>query len=189
MLIGVDVSHHNYPFQAPFGEFMMIKATEGKTYVDPRLDEYINSINSSTAEPLVGFYHYARPENNKAVDEAKHFVDTLRTHWNKPCVVALDWEGMALNFSMSWAVQFLSYVEKATGAKPMFYTSSSITKKAGAVALADYPLWVAHYNKDLPGVYNWNNWTMWQFTSTPFDVDLFNGTADVWHEMEIKKYV
>ena len=79
MLKGIDVSHHN-SYQYKRGaidfskhDFIIVKATEGKSYVDPMYETYISDITS--LQKPYGIYHYARPENNSAKDEAKHFCD------------------------------------------------------------------------------------------------------------------
>lgn len=181
MLIGGDISHYNYPFEVGFGEFQIYKATEGRTWVDPNLADYLKDVK---ADDLIAFYHYARPENigNNAKLEAQNFVETVKKYIGK-AIFVLDWEGKALKYSESYALEWLREVHLLTGVKPIFYTSSSATKNYPNIAKAGYKLWVAHYNVQLPKVYNWNTWTMWQFTSKPFDVDLFNGTVDDWKEL------
>ena len=94
-------------------------------------------------------------------------------------MLALDWEGKSLQISPTWAVRWLNYVKDHTGQTPLFYCSGSETKKLGVVATAGYPLWVAHYVRQgvkKPTFYNWPEAKFWQFTSTPFDVDIFYGS-------------
>ena len=181
MLIGGDISHHNYPFEVGFGEFQIYKATEGKSFVDYKLGDYMKEIKSSD---LIAFYHFARPDvaGNTPKLEAQNFVDNVKKYIGK-AVFVLDWEGKALKYSESYAMEWLREVHSLTGVKPMLYTSSSATKNFPKIAKAGYKLWVAHYNVQVPKVYNWSTWTMWQFTSKPFDVDLFNGTVEDWKEL------
>lgn len=79
MLKGIDISHHNNLdrilsiIDKP--DFCFIKATEGKTYNDPKFKHNIQ-ICQERSIPL-GFYHFARPENNQAKDECKHFISRV----------------------------------------------------------------------------------------------------------------
>ena len=181
MLIGGDISHYNYPFEVGFGEFQIYKATEGKSFVDPKLGDYMKEIKN---DDLIAFYHFARPDvkGNTPQLEAQNFVENVKKYIGK-AVFVLDWEGKALKYSESYAMEWLREVHSLTGVKPMLYTSSSATKNFPRIAKAGYKLWVAHYNVQVPKVYNWSTWTMWQFTSKPFDVDLFNGTVEDWKDL------
>ena len=178
MLIGGDISHHNYPFQVGFGEFQIYKATEGKTYVDPRLADYCKDIKNGD---LIGFYHYARPENSTNTPwlEAQNFVATVKKYIGKSIFI-LDWEQSALDCGDEYALEWLKEVEELTGVKPIVYTSSYGTKKLKAVAKNGYELWVAHYGVRQPKLYSFDKWLMWQFTNSPFDLSLFNGTEADW---------
>ena len=90
---GIDISHHNYSLirakgasylydKASLG-FVIMKATEGVTFDDPRYNEYVRMIGESNIRygfACAGAYHYARPENNTALAEAQHFVDRIRPY-------------------------------------------------------------------------------------------------------------
>lgn len=187
-MLGNDVSHHNFPkdkkkiFNPSHLDFTIIKATEGKTYVDPAMNDWLQLIADTRGEsgtPFIFFYHYARPENNSATEEAQHFIKTIEHHIGN-CGIALDWEGNALEVpnGEKWAFEWLTQVEAATGnrATPLFYTSAAYTYRYQAIAKAGFPLWVAHYNTPKPRVDAWEKPTMWQFTSKPFDMNIFFGS-------------
>ena len=180
MLTGGDISHNNFPFEVEFGEFQIYKATEGRTWVDPKFAEYMSQ--RKNGEPMA-FYHFARPENrgNTARLEAENFVATVKP-WIGKAIFVLDWEGNALQCSADYALEWLQIVEELTGVKPIIYTSSSGTAKLRKVAQAGYELWVAHYNTSAPKIHYFKDWLMWQFTSKPFDVDLFKGTVEDWNK-------
>lgn len=181
MLIGGDISHHNYPFEVEFGEFQIYKATEGRTYVDPKFAEYMSQRKNN--EPMA-FYHYARPENkgNTPRLEAENFVATVKK-WIGQAIFVLDWEGNALQCDADYALEWLKIVEELTGVKPIIYTGSYATRKLRKVAEAGYKLWIAHYNVKAPKIHYFSDWLMWQFTSKPFDVNLFKGTIEDWKEL------
>ena len=183
-LKGIDISHHNkHQFisnQLDFNkqDFIIVKATEGKSFVDPMWDEYMGVIDS-LGKPY-GLYHYARPENNDAIAEAKYFINTIKKDGEKGILV-LDWEGKATTFDIQWAIDWMNYVEHYYGKKPLIYCSSWYTKKLKPVLANGNGLWVAHYTKaNKPAIYTYPFYTIWQYSSSPYDKDIFNGDLSQW---------
>lgn len=183
MLYGCDLSHWNRTNDIKFDEqdFVILKATEGRSYKDKYTPKFYtdytgNDYNNPSPDKLYGFYHYARPENNKPEIEANLFLKTIEPHIGN-CMMALDVEGVALNY-ISWAEQWLDIIARETKIKPLIYIQGSATHKLQSIYEKGYGLWVAHYTKKKPnkGVYPF--YAMWQYTSTPFDKDKFNGTAE-----------
>lgn len=174
-LKGIDVSHHNkykIPNFADY-DFIIMKATEGVTFKDPMMDEYIKMLGK---DQLCGFYHFARPERNRAKKEAENFCKVVGVYGEEAMLV-LDWEAQAVTQPVEWALEWCKEVEKIYGKKPLIYCSSWYTKKIKLLLENDIGLWVAHYTKkDKPTVYTYPTWAMWQYTSEPFDKDVFNGT-------------
>ena len=184
MLKGIDISHHNkYQFQR--GEidfskhdFIMMKATEGKTFVDPMRETYMQEI--IRLEKRYGFYHFARPTKNNAIEEAKHFCETIGLD-GMSAMLALDWEAEAIHCDIEWALDWLNFVERQFNKKPLFYCSAFYTKKLKKIYENNNGLWVAHYTKaKQPKVYTYPFYAMWQHTSTPYDKDIFNGDGKAW---------
>lgn len=195
MIKGIDVSHHNNldvilpKIQKP--GFCFIKATEGKTFVDPKMKHNIQLCQERDIP--IGFYHFARPENNPAKDEAKHFIDKVAPYIGN-CLLALDWEEEALHYPVEWAKAWLDYVYTQTGVKPLIYCSSWYTTKLRTILTGNYGLWVAQYTK-LPapktGVYPF--WAFWQYATPHYnytgepcycDYDYFNGS-----ESQLRAYM
>lgn len=173
-LKGIDVSHHNKYQKIDFSEydFVIMKASEGKSFVDPMMREYIERLGK---DQLYGFYHFARPEHNRAKDEVAHFCKTIGVYGEEAMLV-LDWEAQAVKQPIEWALDWCKEVEKIYGKKPLIYCSSWYTKKIRLLYENNIGLWVAHYTKDKPKVYTYPVWAMWQYSSEPFDQDIFNGT-------------
>lgn len=187
MLKGIDVSHHNNLdrilsiIDKP--DFCIIKATEGKTYNDPKFKHNIQICEERNIS--LGFYHYARPERNQPIDEAKHFLDKVAPYIGK-AIFALDWEEEALKYPVLWAKKWLDYIYAQTGVKPLIYCSAWYTNELASIRAADYGLWVAHYTnmpKPNTGVYPF--WAFWQYASPEHnytgkpcvcDYDYFNGS-------------
>lgn len=92
MLKGIDIySEDNiYDWNAVKNagiELVYIKATDGVTYVNPKLDEQYNG--AKAAGLLVGFYHFA--ERNLPVDEYNHFIGTT-SQYQADLPPVLDYE-------------------------------------------------------------------------------------------------
>lgn len=178
-LKGCDISHHNKYHIPDFSkqDFIIMKATEGRNFVDPMMNEYIKMLKQ---DQLYGFYHFARPERNRAKDEAKHFCDTIGKYGEEALLV-LDWEALAVQQPIEWALEWCKEVEKIYGKKPLIYCSSWYTKKIRLLLQNDIGLWVAHYTKkDKPTVYTYPTYALWQYTSDPYDKDIFNGSRKQW---------
>ncbi len=178
-LKGIDVSHHNKYKIPDFSkqDFVIMKATEGKSFVDPMMNTYIEMLKP---DQLYGFYHFARPERNRAKDEAIHFCNTIGKY-GEEAILVLDWEALAVQQPIEWALEWCKEVEKIYGKKPLIYCSSWYTKKCRLLLQNDIGLWVAHYTKkDKPTIYTYPTYALWQYTSEPYDKDVFNGTRKQW---------
>lgn len=181
MLKGIDISHWNPNPDYKTPDFIIMKATEGIGYVDRMMAKHLEGALSN--HKLIGFYHYARPEYNDPISEADHFIKAVGGYAGS-AIFALDWEGEALKYPIEWAVQWLQRVEAVTGVKPLIYCSASYTKNLQPVLDNGNGLWVAHYTKNKnPSVKVYPFWAIWQYTSSPLDMDYFNGTA-----LQFRKY-
>ena len=178
ILHGIDVSMFQKAVNYDAQDFIIIKATEGRTWKDPLLDTHYNRIKGKNK--LYGFYHYARPENNGWKAEADNFLSRVGHHAGK-AIFALDWEGTALRYNHVWALNWLNYVYQRTGVRPLFYTSDSQTARYAAIAKANYGLWVAHYGVKHATGAGWPCIAIWQYTSAGgLDKDIFYGDHNAW---------
>ena len=190
-LYGIDISHHNYTrvkngvISLKSQDFVIMKATEGKTYVDPKLSYYM----SQELPEQIGFYHYARPENNTAKAEAKNFIKAISGYIaDRDAILALDWEGNAVSWKtrddqIKWIIDFCDYVEEATGIVPMIYCSSWYTTYLAKVYSNGNGLWVAQYNDKItkPKIGAYPFYAIWQYTSADgLDKNKFNGSVTAW---------
>lgn len=190
MLNGIDISHHNID-QIRSGalditkpEFVIMKATEGKTYRDPRMDMYLQILDLE--KQLYGFYHYARPERNGPKVEAQNFLDKVGSHAGT-ALFALDIEGKSFQLEnkdlADWILSWIRTVKDETGVLPLVYTGSEGLQKFGSEILAaDIGLWYARYRanlkKEMYAPYPF--WALWQFCENPWDMDKFNGSRSAW---------
>ena len=190
MLYGIDISNHNnkrigtqlnaeHLFYT--AEFIWMKATEGKDFIDKSVDTY-SEMSRLNDKAVVGYYHYARPDLSEWHEEAKHFVDVVtelvREHDISRVLLALDWEGLALSYSAEWALDWLQYVEGCTFIKPLIYMSESVADSSEweEVVKNGYGLWVASWNlTDKPNTGAWPFYAFHQYSDSPLDLDCFNG--------------
>lgn len=182
MLLGCDISSHqrgNYKRIIDNNNaFALIKATEGKTYKNSYMDQM--AAYAEQKGKLIGFYHYARPENgNTAETEARNFCDAVKEYIGR-AVLVLDYEGSAHKCGAKWAADFIKTVKRLTGVLPLFYTSESYLQKYKTVAETGAGLWVAKYSSKSPKISPWTLMAMWQYRSFPYDKNRFYGDRKAW---------
>ena len=202
-LSGIDISHHNWSViqaeerrskgwlrgKADSG-FVIIKATEGVTFDDPRMKDYSSQIGEAAImndRVQVGYYHYARPENNAALEEAKHFVKAVDFRIGH-VLLALDVEGRALSYPNidKWCYEWLRAVEDMTGGvKPLAYIQRSALNLFERVPEGDFGLWLASWQKQKPSqkmAAPWPFFAIWQNNGMNIDTDYFFGSPEQWRK-------
>ena len=185
-LHGVDLSHHNsaevFDLCLKEEDFIIIKATEGRTYKDP---VFLYRQSRLFAEnKRRGYYHYARPENNTPEEEVNNFITTVGSDVYKALLI-LDWEGKALQRDFQWALDWCNILrDKIKNAQPILYASAStIRKYANLIQENDLYVWTAHYNdKCANGCVHDGSIVeiMTQYTSQGVDRNIFHAQAETW---------
>lgn len=185
MLKGIDVS--KWQTVGSYGDsvgkghtdFMIVKATEGRTGTDPKFKEHVDYARKHNM--LIGAYHYARPENNSAEQEAQHFYEVVNSlNLIGEAILVLDYEGTALKYGEVWAKAFLDKLKELSGVKAIIYLSESQIKNYSSIANADYGLWVANWSKEPTTVKPWSVKALWQLRGEPLDLDYFYGDIATW---------
>lgn len=201
ILKGIDISNNNWNFLSgrdfydiKAADFVIMKASEGRTYKDPKLDEYYNILHGSAdgrpdPERCYGFYHYARPENyNLPQDEAKNFL-RLVSHHAGHALFALDVEGAALrmdpNYLNAWVSVWCKYVHDFTRVRPLIYCSRSDTARFSMAAADGCGLWCASWGSKKPGgeqIKPWDLMAIWQYSTDGGHIDRnrFYGSVEQW---------
>src|SRR5450631_2721781 len=179
-LEGLDVSRWqatiNWPMVKAAGkQFVVMKATEGTSYVDPMYAT--NRAGAMSVGIPMAAYHFASPDTspNEAVLEADHYVAVAHlTSGN--LLPALDLEqtgGLAPAALQVWVRSWLDEVTLKLGIRPMIYVSPNFWNLRMAnntsIPVAGYrTLWVANWGVTSPTVpgANWAGygWTFWQYT-------------------------
>lgn len=197
----IDIASHqgNVNQKAIDFDAVIIKATEGKTYINPYCDSEFQEAYKIGKK--LGVYHFARNTNNSATDEANFFIAQTKGYIGK-AIPILDWEDSDTS-DVAWALKWLQLVEKAYGCKPMIYMSESVVNRYdwSKVASGNYGLWVAKYRDYIadydwnmasagsaPSVKYWKTIALWQWTSVGrldghsgnLDCSIFYGDTVAW---------
>lgn len=167
-LRGFDVSHYqgriDWPTVAkePYS-YVVIKATQGTRYVDPRLRD--NAAGAEQHNIAHGFYHFYDPSADPAV-QAKHFIDTVRP-LKAPFRPILDVE-IAHKQSVSDIREgvsiWLRAVEKAFDCKPALYTYAGFWDAHFAEGFDSYRFWLADYAAEPNPPKSRPRWLLWQYS-------------------------
>lgn len=184
---GIDISHHNagdivwdslYVLTDKRGKtirdhllakdirpvsFVFIKATEGVSMVDK--DFKRNWQDAGRSGLRRGAYHFFRSSKDGEA-QARLFIKTVGDLRFKDLPPVLDIETIHRGGSMKKlneeALKWLETIEGHYGKKPIVYTGSSFARDWLSKRITDnYPVWIAHYEKDRP---DFDGWTFWQFT-------------------------
>lgn len=132
-------------------DFVIIKATEGTSYVSPYCDQQYQK--AKARGKLVGVYHFA--SGLDAVAEANFFVDNVQGYIGE-AVLVLDWEANAISRGREWVRAFVKQVKARTQVPPMIYGSASPMAAADIPGIAreeNCGLWVAAYPSSAPTGY------------------------------------
>lgn len=160
---------------------VMIKTTEGTTYISPNFPSQLAEAQSLGKE--IGIYHFS--DGGDPIAEAEYFVANSERVDGE--AQALDVEGnfySTVSDPVGWCLQWLQHVEALTSNKPGIYLSFA--------ELQDYDwsrvvgngnwLWIAEWNgQNQPQITQFPVWTMWQYADTNIsggDSDIFNGDVD-----------
>lgn len=210
-IAGQDVSAHqgNVNWQSQWNQgsrWAYVKASEGNYYLN---ENYTQQYNGSRDVGMVrGAYHFAIPNWSSGADQARYFVANgggwTADGYTLPPVLDIEYNpyaGRTINgfyfgntcYDMSkaqlgqWAADFGNTVKALTGRFPVIYSTTDWWNTCvGNPTFGNYPLWLASYwnnPTNSPGnmPVSWDNYTMWQYSSTgPFEGDsnIFNGTYD-----------
>ncbi|MGY2703351.1 glycoside hydrolase family 25 protein [Nocardioides sp. HB32] len=166
---GIDISHWqsgtiNFGLARQDGvKFVFHKATEGKTYVDPKYAQRRAEVKRAGIS--FGAYHFARPGASDGVTQARHFLATAKPAPGdmQPVLDLEDRGGKDQATLTAWTVAFAAEVKRQLGVDIILYTNFDL-----GPAVAKYPLWVARYNNAMepPRIpAPWKSWSIWQFSN------------------------
>ena len=191
---GIDISHYqghiNWKTLQDKGlinetpiRFIMIKATEGATRIDPLFKE--NFLQAREHGFTRGAYHFYSV-SSPADKQAYFFIRNVHLE-NGDLPPVLDVEHKPAKQTddefASSVLQWLDIVEKHYGVKPIIYTYYKFKMRYLSDPVFDsYPYWIAHYYVD--EVEYKGAWKFWQHTDAgrlpgitgQVDFDIYNGS-------------
>lgn len=142
---GIDISNwqNGINLDAVPYDFIIAKATQGKTYVSPDCARQVEQ--SRARGKLFGVYHYI--DGSGAIGEADFFIDNIE-NWVGEGMLCLDWES---NQNSAWGNedylrQVAQRVIDRTGIPPVIYVQQSRMAQVKPIADAlNCALWIAQY--------------------------------------------
>ncbi len=171
MLHGIDVSAYQSSSYATDGlSFVFIKATEGRSYVNPRLAAQTK--HGRDAGLVVGFYHFLWPGNLTA--QAEYFLSHAPDR--RGDLLAVDWEttGDGTHASNAEKDRFIRKLkELRPDNRVVLYCNRRFWLNVDTTSYAGDGLWIADYvTAGKPRIQA--KWRFHQYTSEPHDKDVAN---------------
>ncbi|MGW1214557.1 glycoside hydrolase family 25 protein [Streptomyces sp. NPDC002499] len=169
MLRGIDVSaYQSATYDTDGLSFVFIKATEGRSYVNPRLSA--QTTHAREAGLVAGFYHFLWPGNLTA--QAEYFVKHAPEKAGD--ILAVDWERNGEGTHASNAEKD-SFIRKVKELRPhnrvLLYCNRDFWLNVDTTSYAGDGLWIADYvTAAKPRIKA--KWRFHQYTSDPVDKDV-----------------
>ncbi|WP_299538147.1 glycoside hydrolase family 25 protein [uncultured Streptomyces sp.] len=168
MLRGIDVSAYQPEFDTDGVDFVFVKATEGRSYVNPHLGSQVK--RARDADCVVGFYHFLWPGN--VTEQVRHFLGKAPEKAGD--VLAVDWEetGDGTRASTSDKDRFLREVKRQRpGQRVLLYCGRAFWRTHDTSSYAGDGLWIADYvAAGEPRIEA--AWRFHQYTDDPLDTNV-----------------
>ncbi|MDQ0764047.1 glycoside hydrolase family 25 protein [Streptomyces canus] len=166
MLRGIDVSaYQSSTFSTEGLAFVFIKATEGRSYTNPKLSAQTK--HAREAGLVVGFYHFLWPGNLTA--QAEYFVKHAPEKGGD--ILAVDWEttGDGTHATNAEKDSFIRKVKQLRPKNPVvLYTNRHYWLTVDTTSYAGDGLWIADYvTAGKPRIKA--KWRFHQYTDDPVD--------------------
>ncbi|ATL30621.1 glycoside hydrolase family 25 protein [Streptomyces formicae] len=181
MIRGIDVSsHQSTSFSTDGLSFVFIKATEGRSYVNPKMTAQVKRARDGGC--VVGFYHFLWPGNIAA--QAAYFVSKAPEKAGDLLAVDWEWTGEHTAASNGEKDRFIREVKRLRPShRVLLYTNRDFWLNRDVTSYAGDGLWIADYvTAGKPRIQA--DWTIHQHTSTPLDKNV----ADFEDEDELRDW-
>lgn len=148
---GIDVSNWQYSKRGKGNEIQLSKvaagfvgvlATDGKSFVNPDMATALKQAQKAGRKLLV--YHFARVSQSDSDTQARHFLKQARSWIAAGAVPVLDWEEDAWNHRADWAIDWIRYVERETGAQCAVYQRIPASQH-GSWGSFRRPMWLSWF--------------------------------------------
>lgn len=190
---GIDISHYqgdidwellqNAMIESCPVRFILIKATEGTSRIDPKFNDNFNQAREYGF--IRGAYHFYSNKSSSR-DQAYFFLDNVNLEdGDLPPVLDVEHKpkGESVEDFQRDVLTWLHIVEDRYHAKPIIYTYYKFKMAyLNDPVFDDYPYWIAHYYVDKIE-YN-GEWRFWQHTDAGrlpgikgyVDFNVYNGS-------------
>ena len=166
--VGIDVSHHqgDIDWQTVSKEkilFVYIKATEGKTYTDPKFHQNIEGAQKAGLK--VGAYHFFRMTSG-AREQFNHFYSQVGKY-KLDLIPMIDVEkddGKPKSQLQDSLDVFIKLVTQKYGKKPMIYGTQRSYNKYCAPKYNNLHLYIGRYGPNAPEIKGEGSYTIWQYS-------------------------
>lgn len=173
MLRGIDVSAYQSSYDTTGLSFVFIKATEGRTYTNPKLTAQTKTARD--AGLVVGFYHFLWPGNLTA--QAEYFVG--KTPEKAGDILAVDWEttGEGTHATNAEKDRFIRKVKEFRPKhRVILYCNRNDWLTVDSTSYAGDGLWIADYvTAGEPRIKA--KWRFHQYTDNPIDKNAADFTS------------
>ncbi|MFI1682121.1 MULTISPECIES: glycoside hydrolase family 25 protein [unclassified Streptomyces] len=165
MIRGIDVSSHQTTFDTDGLSFVFIKATEGRSYTNPKLSAQTK--RARDAGCVVGYYHFLWPGNIKA--QAEYFVSKAPEKAGDLLAADWEWTGDHTRASNGEKDRFIREVKRLRpDHRVLLYCNRDFWLNHDSTSYAGDGLWIADYVRaGKPRIQA--KWKIHQHTSTPLD--------------------
>lgn len=167
---GIDVSHHqgniNWHTVAKNKkiQFVYLKATEGKTYIDPKYKK--NLTQAKAAGFRVGSYHFFRMTSSPA-EQFENIRKTIVKSQQDliPMIDVETTDGYDKKVVQRAVAELCTLVEKHYGKRPIIYSTMRHYNEILAPKFNNYTLYIGRYNKKNPPKINGGGkYDIWQYS-------------------------
>lgn len=166
---GIDVSHHNgkIDWKAVSKnkniQFVYIKATEGKTYVDKHYKENIREARKYGMK--VGSYHFFRMTSS-AHEQFRHLSKVIDKDEQDliPMIDVETTDRHPVSKVRDSLRVLLKLVEEHYGVKPMIYGTNRSYNEICGIWFNRYKLYLGRYGKNPPVIKGSEHYCIWQYS-------------------------
>lgn len=186
-MFGFDLYHGNYSKETlnavMDSQLIFLKATEGRTFRDPKMENYIEEFGkhyeNTKRIPYFGFYHFAHSTKNTPESEAHNFFEKVQPYL--PALLALDIEAENERNKdiKKWIDAFEKELRKLISNAGLdgergdiiIYTNASCSKRENFKDI-DKDWWIADYGNGIKQPRTSKHWIIWQMHSDRLGLDI-----------------
>lgn len=168
---------------------VIIKATQGDSWVDPRFEE--NRRGAEAVGLRVGFYHFAEPNGANYSAQAAHHAKVIGSYRRRELRSALDLETGNPSRVEAFARGFNQELKRELGLIPLFYSYAAFIESMRLSKPIGAGLWLASYGRDDGADHGatppkpWHKFVAHQFSSHGSAAGI-SGAVDVSHAASLR---